>query len=400
MTDLPSEVTTATVTWDVQQLARDASTGVLVLDDLANAQITFTATPAKLLDQGATKLIILPAPIVAPLSAGSQQLIRTDCEAVSPGAWTWSAAVQSGSLSVDLGSFTLDDTTVTGDTVDLAMIMPLPQSNGAPITRGPAGPYPELTFPAATTLDPGSSSTVTATETATGQYSIQLGLVKGDKGETGPQGVQGVQGPLGPIGINWRGTWSASTAYAADDAVYYEGASYYAAAASTGTTPDPDASTPWAPLALQGAQGPQGVQGIQGETGPQGPTGATGATGAGVPDTTGASDGDALVFNGTTTEWRAPAVASGDIADASTVGKAVLTAASAAAARTAIGAGTSSFSGAYSALTGKPTIPSTAADVGAVANASGQTLTLWKGTATQYAAIGTKNANTVYVVTA
>lgn len=139
MTALPEEITTAAVTWDVQQLARDGATGDLILSDLASAQIVFTATPSKLLEQGTTKTIILPAPIVAPLSAGTQDLIRTDCAAVSPGAWTWGAMVQSGALSVDLGSFALDDTNVTDDTADLAMITPLPQANGTPITRGPKG---------------------------------------------------------------------------------------------------------------------------------------------------------------------------------------------------------------------------------------------------------------------
>lgn len=49
-----------------------------------------------------------------------------------------------------------------------------------------------------------------------------------------------------------------------------------------------------------------------------------------------------------------------DITDASTVGKALVKAASQAAARTAIGAGTSSFTGAYGDLTGSPSIPSVA----------------------------------------
>lgn len=58
------------------------------------------------------------------------------------------------------------------------------------------------------------------------------------------------------------------------------------------------------------------------------------------------------------------------ISDSTTVGRAVVTAADAAAARSAIGA------------------------------VAGAGLTLWTGTAAQYAAIGTKDANTVYVVTA
>ena len=77
------------------------------------------------------------------------------------------------------------------------------------------------------------------------------------------------------------------------------------------------------------------------------------------------------------------ALLSTQIIDTTTVGRAVMTAADAAAARTAIGAGTSSFSGAYSALSGIPSTfaPSahktshatggsdalTAADIGAAA---------------------------------
>ncbi|WP_240539250.1 hypothetical protein [Bifidobacterium sp. SO1] len=53
----------------------------------------------------------------------------------------------------------------------------------------------------------------------------------------------------------------------------------------------------------------------------------------------------------------ATTVTSASISDASTVGKNVLTAKDAAAARTAIGAGTSSFTGSYNDLSNKPTIP-------------------------------------------
>lgn len=54
-----------------------------------------------------------------------------------------------------------------------------------------------------------------------------------------------------------------------------------------------------------------------------------------------------------------------DISDSTSVGRSVLTAADAGTARTAIGAGTSSFDGDYASLTGKPTIPSAPGDVGA-----------------------------------
>lgn len=87
----------------------------------------------------------------------------------------------------------------------------------------------------------------------------------------GPQGPQGVAGPIGPTGasgINWMGTWNSGTTYAANDAVFYDGSSYFASGASTNDLPDDGA--PWYQLAMQGATGPQGPQGPQGLTGPSG----------------------------------------------------------------------------------------------------------------------------------
>lgn len=55
------------------------------------------------------------------------------------------------------------------------------------------------------------------------------------------------------------------------------------------------------------------------------------------------------------------AIVAADITDSTTVGRAVLTAVDEPAARTAIGAGTSNFSGAYADLTGKPTLGTAAA---------------------------------------
>ena len=89
-------------------------------------------------------------------------------------------------------------------------------------------------------------------------------------GAQGPQGVQGPAGPLGPVGpagLEWQGAWVSGTSYVADDAVGYDGASWFCILATSGTTtPDLD-TTHWALLASQGAQG---VQGVQGPMGPQG----------------------------------------------------------------------------------------------------------------------------------
>jgi hypothetical protein len=101
----------------------------------------------------------------------------------------------------------------------------------------------------------------------------------GPQGIQGPAGPQGDLGPVGPAGLEWQGLWDTDTAYAEDDAVGYDGASWFCILAVTGTgndTPDVD-TTHWALLAAQGAQGQPGATGAQGPEGPQGPAGNVGA---------------------------------------------------------------------------------------------------------------------------
>jgi hypothetical protein len=94
-------------------------------------------------------------------------------------------------------------------------------------------------------------------------------------GSQGPQGVEGPAGPPGPVGpagLEWQGQWDTDSSYAVDDAVGFNGASWFCISEVTGTgNPNPEVdTTKWALLAAQGATGPQGVQG---PTGPQGPAG-------------------------------------------------------------------------------------------------------------------------------
>lgn len=118
----------------------------------------------------------------------------------------------------------------------------------------------------------------------------------GSSGSAGPQGQQGVPGPVGPAGLNWQGAWSALNTYSIDDAVGYNGASWFCIdpVGPSATPPDID-PTNWSLLASQGATGPQGPAGATGSAGPtgsQGPAGATGAQGlqgaTGDPGPTGA----------------------------------------------------------------------------------------------------------------
>lgn len=74
----------------------------------------------------------------------------------------------------------------------------------------------------------------------------------------GPTGPQGPIGLTGATGIEWQGTWDNATDYVNNDAVFYNGASWFAAGdPPLGDVPS-ESSLYWYPLALQGATGPQG----------------------------------------------------------------------------------------------------------------------------------------------
>ena len=174
---------------------------------------------------------------------------------------------------------------------------------------------------------------------------------QGDVGPTGPQGIQGVQGDVGPTGAQ-------------------------GATGDVGPT-GPIGAT--GPQGIQGDTGPQGIQGDVGPTGAKGDTGDAGATGPtgpqGVKGDTGSVDNISwstldgkpaviaagatqaaaraaigagtsdLVLGTTSTTAKAGdyAPAAADISDSTSVGRDVLKAATQADARTAIGAGTSSL---------------------------------------------------------
>ncbi len=110
-------------------------------------------------------------------------------------------------------------------------------------------------------------------------------LIAANPGPTGAQGIQGpagVPGPVGPAGLTWRSTWVSGTSYVLNDAVGYNGASYYCILATSGTTNPASNTTNWALLASQGAIGPQGAQG------PTGPAGANNTLSIGTVTTLGA----------------------------------------------------------------------------------------------------------------
>lgn len=112
--------------------------------------------------------------------------------------------------------------------------------------------------------------------------SWNLLVSKGGQGVQGVPGSPGVPGPVGPAGLNWQGTWNPSTSYVADDAVGYNGASYFCIQNIAGNIANQNPfldTTNWALLAAQGAPGPPGAPGIQGADGIPGDPGPIGPAG-------------------------------------------------------------------------------------------------------------------------
>lgn len=125
------------------------------------------------------------------------------------------------------------------------------------------GPPANIELGDVETLPAGSQAVVELTGTAP-DYTISFSIPQGVQGIQGIQGETGPIGPTGATGIEWQGTWSSTTDYVDNDAVFYNGASWFAAGnPPIGEIPS-EPSTFWFPLALQGATGPQGIQGPPG----------------------------------------------------------------------------------------------------------------------------------------
>lgn len=277
----------------------------------AKGSIFFRPSPAKILDAGASPnpVTILPAVVEATLDSEGYlcgygtdrgiRLVATNDTDLNPTSWTWTVEFRltaQDDTPVPVSSFSI--ALPAGTTVDLTTVSPVPDANGTFYLVGPqgatgatgaTGAAATISVGTVTTGNAGTSAAVTNSGTsgaAVLNFTIPRGD-KGDKGDTGDQGPQGETGPIGPTGatgIEWQGEWSNSVDYVNNDAVFWEGASWFASGnPPTGEEPT-EASTYWYPLALQGA------------------TGATGATGAAATIevgtvTTGAAGSSVIVTN-------------------------------------------------------------------------------------------------------
>jgi hypothetical protein len=125
--------------------------------------------------------------------------------------------------------------------------------SGQPGATGPQGPNGPTGAPGAAGAN-GASGAAGATG-ATGP--------QGPAGTPGAAGAAGAIGPVGPagaVGMTYRGTWTAQSGYAANDAVSYAGATYLAQSGNNASEPDLYPQL-WAVLAQAGSMGPSGPSG-------------------------------------------------------------------------------------------------------------------------------------------
>lgn len=305
----------------------------------AQGSIFFKPSPILLKDVTASPspVTILPATVEATLDSegylcgyGTTRgiiLTATDDADAQPVDWTWGVEFRltdSDGTTISIPGFSFE--LPGGQTVDLTGLTPVPDANGTFYLVGPTGPANELTVGTVDTGTPGTDAEVTITGTAPDQTinfvipqgnkgdagELTVGTVttgaagssasvtnvgtttdaildfvipkgdKGDKGDTGNTGATGPTGATGATGLNWQGEWSDTADYINDDAVYYDGASWFASGDPIIGEEPTISATHWMPLALQGITGPtgpegpqgiQGIQGIQGSTGPTGPEG-------------------------------------------------------------------------------------------------------------------------------
>lgn len=196
---------------------------------------------------------------------------------LTPGAWNVTVSPTTGPAWPTYTFLLTEDLPEPVNIVDLAPEIVINGQSFAKGDQGPPGPgitggYPNEDGSITLLLEDGN--TVGPIDLPDGPEGPQ-----GPQGVEGPRGIQGVQGPAGPAGMEWRGVWDSEIDYVNDDAVFYDGSSYFAAGdPAPGEVPGVG-SEHWNALAVQGVEGPRGPQGIQGPEGPQGPRGELGPEG-------------------------------------------------------------------------------------------------------------------------
>ena len=286
MANIPSNISYGTVTGRFILAYGDSDDSGGEPDAIpAAGAVYFTASPVFIKDATAdpAAVTILPAVVEAILDSDGYicgygttrgvNLVATDDPQGNPVNWTWGVEFRltdQGGTPVPLPGFSFS--LPSGQTVDLTVLSPVPSANGTfylvgPTgATGPAGPANVLSVSSTTTGAAGSSASVTVSGTSPTQslaFTIPRGDKgdKGDKGDTGDTGDTGPIGPTGATGIEWQGNWDDEVDYVNNDAVFHDGASWFASGNPPVGDEPSESSTYWFPLALQGATGATGATG-------------------------------------------------------------------------------------------------------------------------------------------
>lgn len=203
------------------------------------------------------------------------------------GAWDSTVAYAADdAVSHNGSSWIASANTLAGDEPGVAAAWQLLANQGDTGPTGPAGPEglvwraawdSTIAYATNDAVSHNGTSWIASTDTLAGDEpgvaaAWDIIADRGDVGPAGPAGPEGPAGPTGPEGpegLIWRGLWDSTIAYAADDAVSHNGASWIASSATLAGD-EPGVAAAWQVLADQGATGPAGPEG---PTGPQGPEG-------------------------------------------------------------------------------------------------------------------------------
>lgn len=156
-----------------------------------------------------SQAVTLPAPVAAKLDADgrvSASLLVPAADA-EPDAWVWEACPQlrgpQGAVRMRDFAFELTEAAP----VNLAEVLPVPDPvTGEYVTRGEAGPAPELSIGEVVTVGPGEEAvTITGpAEAPTLDFALPRGRLgwTGDKGDKGDPGETGAKGDTGDPGVS------------------------------------------------------------------------------------------------------------------------------------------------------------------------------------------------------
>lgn len=134
---------------------------------------------------------------------------------------------------------------------------------GIPGKVGDTGPANTLTVDRVVQVGPDEQPRVDISGVAPNQH-VVFYMPQGQRGEQGIPGNKGDKGDIGPAGLTWRGPWSADVDYVEDEAVAYNGSTWFATGDPFKGEIPSASSTGWQLMTQQGSKGDKGDRGDAG----------------------------------------------------------------------------------------------------------------------------------------